>query len=376
MTAFSPEELQRYARHFSLNEIGIAGQEKLKKAKVLLVGAGGIGSPAAYYLAAAGIGTLGIVDDDRIDVSNLQRQILFSTDQVGQHKAEVARTRVMALNPHVQVNVYPVRLTAENAHDIIREYDVVIDGSDNYPTRYLVGDVCADLKKPLVASSIYQLTGQLSVFNYQEGPCYRCLYPSPPPAGLVPNCAQAGVLGVIAGILGTLAVNEVIKIVVGIGAPLSGCLATFDALNSDFKKYHVDRHAECPICVHHTLFKDLPHYAEAAPVCGTLAYALSALQLQALYQQPPVGLVVLDVREPWERELCKIDPSIHIPLGQVAGATLPFESTQPVVVYCKAGVRSAHAADILRQRGCVNVSHLDGGILAWIREVSPALTSY
>ena len=361
MTILSAEEMERYARHLSLSEVGLAGQEKLKKARVLLIGAGGIGSPAAYYLAAAGVGNIGIIDHDLVDRSNLQRQILFTTEDIGKSKAEIAKLRISALNPNIHATAYPLHLTSQNAHRIIADYDVVLDGSDNYQTRYLVGDVTAELRKPLVSSSIYQFIGQLGVFNVGGGPCYRCLYPEPPPEKLIPNCAEAGVLGVTAGVMGSLAANEIIKLILGMGAPLSENLLMFDSLRGELKKYSIARHPECLICEKHQAFSSLPRYDEPS-TCKAVP-EVTPIQLKALMGDESV--VLLDVRELWEREISQIHPSLHIPLGDIVETHLPFSVNQSIVVYCKVGVRSLHAAKILRQLGYTNVSHLEGGIMAW-----------
>ena len=361
MSILSTEEMERYARHLSLKEVGLAGQEKLKNARVLLIGAGGIGSPAAYYLAAAGVGSIGIIDDDLVDRSNLQRQILFTTEDIGKSKAEIAKLRISALNPNIHITAYAIRLTAQNAHHIIADYDLVLDGSDNYFTRYLVGDVTAELHKPLVSASIYQFSGQVAIFNVDKAPCYRCLYPEPPPEKLIPNCTDAGVLGVTAGIMGSLAANETIKLILAMDESLSGNLLTFDSLHSELKKYPIMQHPNCLICVNHQAFSSLPRYDKPS-VCKAVL-EITPAQLKALMVDESV--VLLDVRELWEREISQIQPSLHIPLGDITKTPLPFSTNQSIVVYCKVGVRSLHAAQILRQLGYANVSHLEGGIMAW-----------
>ncbi len=360
----SSEELERYARHLSLSTVGRTGQEALKKAGVLLIGAGGIGSPAAYYLAAAGVGRIGVIDHDWVERSNLQRQILFTTQDISKSKAETAKLRMLALNPNTHVTAYAVRLTAQNAHSIIDDYDLVLDGSDNYSTRYLVGDVTAELHKPLISASVYQFMGQLAAFNVNGAFCYRCLYPEPPPEKLIPNCTEAGLLGVTAGIMGTLAANEAIKLILNMDEDSSGCLLTFDSLCCELKKYPIAQHPECPICVKHQTFESLPRYE--TPMACQAASSVTPNQLHAFMQDASVTL--LDVREPWERELSHIQPSLHIPLGKISEATLPFSVEQSVVVYCRAGIRSLQAAEILKQRGYVNVSHLEGGMTAWSQQ--------
>lgn len=370
---FTPDEQARYSRHFSVSAIGMEGQAKLKQASVLLIGAGGIGSPAALYLASCGVGTLGIIDHDIIEVSNLQRQILFSTTQCGQSKARCAGERLQALNPNVQLNIYSERLSEANAETLIAQYDVILDGSDNYATRYRVGDASAVLHKPLISASIFQFLGQLSVLNWADGPCYRCLYPTPPPKALIPNCAEAGVLGVIPGILGTLAVNEVLKIILGIGKPLSGVLATFDALTATLQHYAFPKNARCPLCVEHRSLKELPRYDDVEPVCQLTSIRPQEL---AAWQQAHKPVTIVDVRESWELAICQLPNSLHIPLGQIADAPLPFGNDSTVITVCHAGVRSQKAAEVLRKRGYPTVYSLEGGVAAWAKTIDPSMATY
>lgn len=375
--AFTQEELQRYARHFAVERIGLSGQEQLKASSVLLIGAGGIGSPAAFYLTAAGIGRLGILDDDRVDLSNLQRQILYSTYDLGKLKAETAVQHLSLQNPHVNLTSHPVRLTQHNAHEIFKNYDLVIDGSDNYPTRYLTNDVCADLKIPLISASIYQFSGQLAVFNFknpQNSNCYRCLYPSPPPPELIPNCAIAGVLGVVPGILATMAVSEALKLILNFKESQSQ-LILYDTLLPKLDTYLLNQNPDCPICSHHQSFKDLerfdPMSCSSQSSCPITPIPLSTQELSHwIKTQHPFQL--LDVREDWERELNQITPSIHIPLAhyldlleQKEAESLPFEKNKPLVIYCKAGPRSQQASIKSIQAGFTKVYNLTGGITAW-----------
>ncbi len=377
MAILSPQENQRYRRHFSLPQIGPAGQQQLKTQSILLIGAGGIGCPAALYLAACGIGRLGIVDDDQIELSNLQRQILYQTAECGQNKTNVAAKRLLGLNPHVKIDEYPVRLTVDNAQQIIAPYDLVIDGSDNFATRYLVNDICALLKKPMLSASIFQFSGQLGLFNFKDGPCYRCLYPNPPLQGQMANCSQAGVLGVIPGILATLAVNEAIKLLLSLGDNLAGKLAVFNALDTTLHHYHLSPAEDCLLCAKNMTFAELPRYPVDS--CNTVdntvitEITVSALQ-QALAAQH--SLKLLDVREAWERQICALDDHLHVPLNEIAHASLPFQTSDNIVVYCHAGVRSLAAAEQLQLRGFRHVTSLQGGIRAWIEQVDPSMSDY
>lgn len=335
---FTPQELSRYGRHITLPEVGLEGQKKLKEAKVLLVGAGGLGCPIALYLAAAGVGTLGIVDFDVVDESNLQRQILYSVDQIGKSKAESAKERLAQLNPHVKVNLYKEALTSKNALSIIKNYDLVLDGTDNFPTRYLVNDACVLLGKTNVYGSIFRFDGQVSVFNYEDGPCYRCLYPSPPPPGLVPSCAEGGVLGVLPGIIGTLQANEAIKIILGKGEPLKGRFLLFDALSMEFNEMKAKRDPECAICGDHPSQKELIDYQQ---FCGITQKEkpydeISVWDLKKRLEEKK-DFQFIDVRESFEREIATIEGTIHIPLNTFSEKIKDLDPTTEIVIHCKMG---------------------------------------
>lgn len=377
MTSLSPQENQRYRRHFSLPQIGASGQQQLKSKSVLLIGAGGIGCPAALYLTSCGIGQLGIVDDDQVELSNLQRQILYRTDECGLRKVDAAAKHLMELNPHVALKTYPVRLSTSNASQIMADYDLVIDGSDNFATRYLVNDVCALLGKPMLSASIFQFGGQLGMFNVNGGPCYRCLYPSPPSAESMPNCSQAGVLGVVPGILAMLAVNEAIKFLLEIGDCLVDQLVTFDALTTKLKHYHMSPADDCLLCAKDMPFEALPRF-QMDPCQSDNQITLSEMTVfeleQVLSSDRPMHL--LDVREAWEREICLLDDQAHIPLSQLATADMPFQTSDTIVIYCHAGVRSLVAAQQLQLRGFNNVMSLQGGISAWIKYIDPSMNDY
>ncbi len=376
----SAAELRRYARHVILPEVGEAGQLRLKAGRVLLVGAGGLGSPAALYLAAAGVGTLGIVDDDIVDESNLQRQILHGTSTVGLGKLVSAEARVHDLNPHVVVEPFPTRLTAANAREIISAFDVVVDGSDNFPTRYLVNDACVLEGKPDVYGAILKFEGQVSVFGAKGGPCYRCLFRDPPPPELVPSCEEAGVIGVIPGIIGTLQALEVVKLLTGIGTPLAGRLLILDGLSTRFRELTLQRDPQCPVCGTHPTVTELIDY-EA--FCGETAGATTE---RDGYEITPGELatrlvdgarpVLIDVREAWEWQIGSIDGSLHIPLGELPAHVEGLDKTQPVVAYCHHGARSLAAARILWGAGFTDVRSLRGGIDAWAREVDEEVGTY
>lgn len=365
----SPQEILRYSRHFPV--IHMAGQQQLKQAKVLCVGAGGLGSPVLLYLAAAGIGTLGMVDHDVVEISNLQRQVLFDAQDLGLSKALCAQQKLQAQNPLIEIKAHYCRLTQENAEHILADYDLIVDGSDNYLTRYLINDICHVQSKPLVSASIFQFQGQISVFNYNNGPCYRCLYPAPPPAELVPNCAVGGVLGVLPGIIGTLQATEAIKLILKIGQSLSGRLLTVDALTMQFKDYEIRRDPHCPLCQHgqfsHSLF--------TKTVTEMAITEIEPQQLADWLQQNPESFKLLDVREPYERELCHIGGE-HIPLGELHPAQLNWDKQQPLVVYCKMGGRSLKAAQLFQDAGYEKVYSLKGGIVAWAQKIDPEMVIY
>ncbi len=386
--AFTQEELQRYARHFAVERIGLSGQEKLKASSVLLIGAGGIGSPAAFYLAAAGMGHLGILDDDCVDLSNLQRQILYKTSDLGKSKADTALSHLTLQNPHIKISSHPIRLTPLNAHSIFKNYDLVIDGSDNYPTRYLTNDVCAELKIPLISASIFQFSGQIAVFNFKNNlsntqACYRCLYPAPPPPELIPNCAMAGVLGVVPGILATMAVSEAFKIILNFPESKSQ-LILYDTLIPKLDTYLLETNPDCPICSHHQKFSELNRFDQTSfktcdlnnlnshnPIPITIEQ-LSQWLSKNKENKENKNFQLLDVRENWERDISYIKPSIHIPLNNFlefltaeSSQLSALDKNQPLVIYCKSGGRSQRAGVSSIQAGFTQVYNLTGGMIAW-----------
>jgi len=378
----SQDELFRYSRHLILPEVGLQGQRKIKAASVLMVGAGGLGSPLALYLAAAGIGRLGIVEFDTVDSSNLQRQILHGTSTVGKPKLESARARIQDLNPGVHVEGYETRLTSENALDIVRQYDVVVDGTDNFPTRYLVNDACVLAGKPNVYGSIFRFEGQASVFDARVGPCYRCLYPDPPPPGLVPSCAEGGVLGVLPGVIGVIQAIETLKIVIGIGDTLVGRLLIFDALGLRFRELKLRKDPSCPICGEHPTIDHLIDYEQ---FCG-LTPAVEADAEQARWEIGPVELhemqergedfVLVDVREPHEWEIARIPGAKLIPLGSLPARLSELDTSHPIVLQCHSGQRSMRALEFLHQAGYRKLKNLRGGIDAWSRLVDSSVPRY
>ena len=381
----SPAETLRYSRHLILPDIAIAGQQRLKAARVLLVGAGGLGSPAALYLAAAGVGTLGLVDWDVVDVTNLQRQILHGTASVGTSKLESARARLQDLNPHVQVETFPVRLTSENALDILRAFDIIVDGSDNFPTRYLVNDACVLLGKPNVYGSIFRFDGQASVFDARVGPCYRCLFADPPPPDLVPSCAEGGVLGVLPGIIGSIQALETIKLIVGVGETLVGRLLLCDARRMQFRELALSKDPACPVCGDHPTVTELIDYEAFCGVgeegTGTLTdvegdgVEIEAVELKREWTAKP-DLVVLDVREPHEYEIAHIEGARLIPLSELPGRLAEIDGRAEIVTHCHHGLRSLAALELLRGAGFANVRSLQGGIDAWSVDVDPEVPRY
>ncbi len=374
----SHEEILRYSRHLILPDVGVEGQRKLKAARVLLIGAGGLGSPAALYLAAAGVGTLGIVDFDVVDKTNLQRQILHGTDTVGIPKLESARRRVQDLNPNVQVELFETRLTSANALDIIREFDVVADGTDNFPTRYLVNDACVLLGKPNVYGSIFRFEGQASVFYAKEGPCYRCLYAEPPPAGLVPSCAEGGVLGVLPGIIGSIQAMETIKFILGRGELLIGRLLLFDALRLKFRELKLERDPDCPVCGRNPTVTSLIDYEAFCGVGAEPVYDGAEVTALDLKQELEAGkpILLLDVREPHEYEIASIEGARLIPLGELPERLRELDDHAEIVTHCHHGARSLKALEILRAAGFSKVRSLKGGIDAWAVNVDPELPRY
>jgi adenylyltransferase/sulfurtransferase len=377
----SKEEVLRYSRHLIMPEVGMEGQLKLKRAKVLLVGSGGLGAPLALYLAAAGVGRLGLVDFDRVDFTNLQRQVLYTTGDVGRPKLEAARRRLTDLNPEIQIDTYETHLTSENALDILRPYDIIVDGTDNFPTRYLVNDASVLLGKPNVYGSIFRFEGQVSVFGAPDGPCYRCLYPEPPPPGLVPSCAEGGVLGVLPGIIGSLQAMEVLKLVLGNGNPLAGRLLVFDALEMSFRELKLRKNPECPICGPHRTITELIDYyefcgvrGEEAPPPSVQVPEMTARELRERLSRGE-NIFLLDVREPHEYQICNLGGYL-IPLGDLPRRVQEINASGPVVVHCRSGARSAEAVDFLRKAGFSRVWNLKGGILAWSDEVDPSVPKY
>ncbi len=367
----SPSELQRYSRHLLLPEVGSEGQERLKAGRVLLVGAGGLGSPAAMYLAAAGVGTLGIVEFDRVDESNLQRQVLYGTADVGRSKLEAAQARIGDLNPLVRFQAHHERFVAANARRLVEAYDVVIDGTDNFPARYLVNDACVMTKTPNVYGSVSRFEGQAAVFAAPGGPCYRCLHPEPPAPGLIAACGDAGVLGVLPGLIGTIQAAEAIKLIVGIGRPLVGRLLLYDALSMRIREIALPRDPACPVCGDAPTIRELTAEAGAACAPGPAVGAgsigggqdMTATEYQR-WRTEGASHFLLDVREPFEHERERIDGGVLIPLGELAGRFDELPTDRPIVVYCHSGARSAHAAAMLRSKG-FEAHNLEGGILAW-----------
>ena len=367
----------RYSRHLLLPEIGIAGQEKLKNAKVLVIGAGGLGSPSLLYLAAAGIGTIGIVDFDTVDASNLQRQVLYSNEQVGKSKTACAAERLSELNPEIQVKTHEMRFSAQNAEAILENYDIVLDGSDNFATRYLVNDACVLFKKPNVYGSIYRFEGQASVFAYKDGPCYRCLFPEPPSQEAVPNCAEAGVLGVIAGIIGCIQANECIKLICEVGISLKGRLLLFDALQMSFDELRIDKDPNCVICSASgkiNKLTDLNLSCEQNPEQRNTK-EMNEITAPELKKELSAGkkMLVLDVRTPQEVALGRLDCCVHIPLQELQERLSELDKASDIVVYCKSGGRSRRAIELLQSNGFSNLRNLTGGLTAWSFEVDPAV---
>ncbi|OGC01385.1 molybdenum cofactor biosynthesis protein MoeB [candidate division KSB1 bacterium RBG_16_48_16] len=379
---FTLDEIERYSRHLIIPEIALEGQKKLKQAKVLIVGLGGLGSPLGMYLAAAGVGRLGLLDFDVVDYTNLQRQVIHSTRDVGRPKLESARERIEEINPHVDIDTYETLLSSENALDILDKYDIVVDGTDNFPTRYLVNDACVLLGKPNVYGSIFRFEGQASVFYAKEGPCYRCLYPEPPPPGLVPSCAEGGVLGVLPGIVGLIQATEIIKLITGTGEPLIGRLLLFDALAMKFRELKTKKNPDCPICGENPSIHQLIDYEEFCGI-GTEQerirldpeLELSASELREAVDLSP-GPFLLDVREPHEYEICRLPHSRLIPLGQLPTRIHELDRRWEIVAYCRSGVRSAEAVKFLRESGFDKIKNLRGGILAWADQVDPTMPRY
>ncbi len=378
----SRDEVQRYSRHLIMPEVGMEGQRKLKAARVLCIGAGGLGAPATMYLAAAGVGTLGIVDFDTVDASNLHRQIIYGTPDVGRRKLEASRDRLTAMNPSVTVVMHEVALTSKNALDVLRDYDIVVDGTDNFQTRYLVNDACVLLGIPNAYGSIFRFDGQASVFAVKGGPCYRCLYPEPPPPGLVPSCAEGGVLGVLPGVVGIIQATEAIKLILGVGQPLIGRLLLYDALQMRFRELKLRRDVECPVCGDNPTIRELIDYdafcGVTPPSAAPVSTGIPEVTAEELHAQIDSGkdVFILDVREPNEYQICRIAGSTLIPLGEVAARSAELDRNRDMVVHCKMGGRSARAVALLQERGFTRVRNLTGGILAWIDKVDPTQSKY
>jgi len=380
-TRLSKDEILRYSRHLIMPEVGMNGQLKLKQAKVLTIGAGGLGAPLALYLSAAGVGKLGIVDFDVVDFTNLQRQIIHGTSDVGRLKLHSASETIAEINPNVEVVAHETRLSSENALDIFKDYDIVADGTDNFPTRYLVNDACVLLGKPNVYGSIFRFEGQASVFYAKEGPCYRCLYPEPPPPGLVPSCAEGGVLGVLPGIIGCIQALETIKLIIGQGQPLIGRLLLFDALHLKFRELKLRKNPECPVCGAHPTITKLIDYDQFCGVRGedhivpVTVPEISAREVKRMMdEQRP--FVLVDVREPHEYQICNIPGSKLIPLGEIPRRMHELNSADEIVVHCRTGQRSAQAVGFLMQAGFRKIHNLQGGVLAWADEVDLTMPRY
>jgi sulfur-carrier protein adenylyltransferase/sulfurtransferase len=399
----SHEEILRYSRHLLIPEVGLEGQRRLKASSALVIGTGGLGSPVALYLAAAGVGRIGLVDFDVVDTSNLQRQVIHGVSTVGRLKVDSAKTKLLDLNPDIQIDIYNEPFTSENAIRIAQNYDVIIDGTDNFPTRYLTNDVCVFLGKPNVYGSIFRFDGQLSVFDARQGPCYRCLFPEPPPPGLVPSCAEGGVLGVLPGTIGTLQATEALKVLLGIGEPMIGRLLLYNALDMSFDFVKLKKNPKCRVCGPNADIKELMDYEEFCGVPGRgheeegsagVGWDITATELAELlrtersrsagaeykpssfgYAQD-VNLVLLDVREPHELEISALPTAVNIPLGQLAGRLTELNSAEEMVIFCKAGTRSARALELLVSAGFKKVKNLKGGINAWAKDVDESLPIY
>src|SRR5947208_17178092 len=376
----SNEEILRYSRHLIMPEVGMEGQQKLKAARVLCIGAGGLGSPLALYVAAADVGTLGIVDFDVVDYTNLQRQIIHTTADVGRKKLDSATEKLKAINPFLNIRTFETELTSENALEIFADFDIIADGTDNFPTRYLVNDSCVLTGKPNVYGSIFRFEGQASVFATKGGPCYRCLYPAPPPPGLVPSCAEGGVLGVLPGIIGVIQATEALKLIMNVGEPLIGRLLLVDALGMKFRELKLRKNPDCPVCGKHPSITKLIDYNEFCGIRGEekpMEVGVPEIQVEELKRRLDSGedVFVLDVREPHEYQICNISGYL-IPLGDLPKRVHELDSSREIVAHCRSGARSAKAVDFLRQAGFKKVHNLAGGILAWADRVDPKMPKY
>jgi sulfur-carrier protein adenylyltransferase/sulfurtransferase len=378
--ALSNDEILRYSRHLIMPEVGMEGQQKLKAARVLCIGAGGLGSPLALYLGAAGVGTLGIVDFDVVDYTNLQRQIIHSTSDVGRPKLQSAAEKLKAINPFLNLRTFETRLTSANALDLFRDFDIIADGTDNFPTRYLVNDACVLTGKPNVYGSIFRFEGQASVFATKEGPCYRCLYPEPPPPGLVPSCAEGGVLGILPGLVGVIQATETIKLILGRGDSLVGRLLLIDALGMKFRELKLRKNPECPVCGTHPTVKELIDYNEFCGIRGEEAPVTTdvpAITVEELKRKLDAkeDIFILDVREPHEYDICNIKGYL-IPVGDLPKRVSELDSSHEIIAHCRSGVRSAKAVNFLRAAGFKKVYNLTGGILAWADRIDPSMPKY
>ncbi|HTA67968.1 MAG TPA: molybdopterin-synthase adenylyltransferase MoeB [Bryobacteraceae bacterium] len=377
----SKEEILRYSRHLIMPEVGMEGQLKLKNAKVALIGTGGLGAPLGMYLAAAGIGRIGLVDFDVVDFTNLQRQVIHGTKDVGRKKLDSAADTMLDINPYLEIDRHETALTSENALQILKDYDIVVDGTDNFPTRYLVNDACVLLGKPNVYGSIFRFEGQATVFAYQGGPCYRCLYPEPPPPGLVPSCAEGGVLGILPGTVGLIQATETVKLILGIGEPLVGRLLLYDALAMRFRELKLRRNPECPACGDHPTIRELIDYQQFCGIPNQQHEPIAAegdidpVEVKAKIDRGD-PFVLIDVREPHEYQICKIPYAKLIPLGDLPKRVNELDSADEIVAHCKSGMRSAKAVDFLKQAGFRKVRNMKGGILAWSDKVDPSVPKY
>ena len=379
--ALSNQEIARYSRHLIMPEVGMVGQLRLKAASVLCIGAGGLGSPVTLYLGAAGVGRIGIVDFDVVDYSNLQRQIIHGTPDVGRPKLESARDRLTATNPEVTVVTHDVMLSSANALDLLSGYDIIVDGTDNFPTRYLVNDACVILGKPNVYGSIFRFEGQVSVFATRHGPCYRCLYPEPPPPGLIPSCAEGGVLGILPGVVGTIQATEALKLIIGAGEPLINRFMIYDALRMHFRELKLKKDPECPVCGENPTVTELLDYEQFCGITPAVANVTSKedeVTVEDLKARldANVGVFLLDVREPQEFEICRIPGSTLIPLGGLPQRLNELKGNDDMIVHCKSGVRSGKAVKLLHEAGFKKAKNLRGGILAWIEKIDPSLPKY
>ena len=368
-STLSAADLARYSRHLSLREVGIEGQQKLKAAKVLIVGAGGLGSPAALYLAASGVGTLGVIDNDKVDVSNLQRQVLYDTQSVGSLKADSAKQRLLALNPEIELVAHAVELRAANVRDIFERYDIVLDGTDRFTTRYLSNDACVILGKPLVSAAIHRFEGQAMTYVPDRAPCYRCLFPEPPADGAVPNCAEAGVLGVLPGVMGTIQATEAIKLIIGVGEPLLGRFLTYDALAMRFEEFRFSRRRDCAVCGDQPTIREPVDLMElcSAEVMDQVR-RLTPSQLWPMLPQ----VAIIDVREPQEFSVSRLPGAVNIPVGQLQQRVAEIPAHLLTVFICRSGGRSLTASAIATRAGRTNAAHLEGGLLAWAKDVDPS----